>query len=320
MKVECPSCQTTYNLPDDKVGPEGSNVRCGVCRHVFHVDPPTPDDFPGFGESGMAPGWPMDADEDGGRAAADFADHLDAERKKDRFDDASVSSSDFASIDFGKTKYKSEQGSKARTLVLGALVGLLALTGIAGTAAYFFEFWPFAKKAAAPLMDSAAQVETPPAKDAAKQPPQDFKDSLAFDGWRFDFVENEKMGSPGKPMKLLVIEGKVVNRSPATVGQVSITATLLDAKDVPVVNKVFLAGTKATYHELRNFSREDLENKLTSKTEMATFNYAVKPGDEIPFMVVFYDPPQNLKNFSLRINDYMQVDTSQAGQQSAPKK
>ena len=34
MKVTCPNCKTTYNLPDDKVHP-GAKLRCTVCRQVF---------------------------------------------------------------------------------------------------------------------------------------------------------------------------------------------------------------------------------------------------------------------------------------------
>lgn len=34
MKVTCPNCKTTYNLPDDKVRP-GAKLRCTVCRQVF---------------------------------------------------------------------------------------------------------------------------------------------------------------------------------------------------------------------------------------------------------------------------------------------
>ena len=88
MKVECPSCHTKYNLPDDKVGPEGANVRCSLCRHVFHVEHPPTEDFPGFGESGADAGWPVDAHEEPARD--DFAAQLDEERQKDQIGRAHV--------------------------------------------------------------------------------------------------------------------------------------------------------------------------------------------------------------------------------------
>src|SRR5512145_1974522 len=103
MIVECPSCQTKYSLPDDRIGPDGANVRCSVCKHVFHVDAPEEDDFPGFGDSGATPSWPVDGlDEELAQ------DKETAGRKKDPFDDASLSSADFTSIDFGKTEKSSQ--------------------------------------------------------------------------------------------------------------------------------------------------------------------------------------------------------------------
>jgi len=50
MIVQCPNCKAKYNLPDQKVGPDGAKLRCGKCKHVFHagktaakaVPPPPP--------------------------------------------------------------------------------------------------------------------------------------------------------------------------------------------------------------------------------------------------------------------------------------
>ena len=39
MIVTCPECATKYNLPDDKISPSGSRVRCTKCTHVFTVTP-----------------------------------------------------------------------------------------------------------------------------------------------------------------------------------------------------------------------------------------------------------------------------------------
>lgn len=41
MKVTCPNCKTTYNLPDGKARP-GVKLRCTVCRQVFTL--PQPED------------------------------------------------------------------------------------------------------------------------------------------------------------------------------------------------------------------------------------------------------------------------------------
>lgn len=40
MIVTCPNCQTRYNLPDAKVPPGGTKVKCSKCAHVFKAEAP----------------------------------------------------------------------------------------------------------------------------------------------------------------------------------------------------------------------------------------------------------------------------------------
>jgi predicted Zn finger-like uncharacterized protein len=290
MKVECPSCQTKYNLPDDKIGPEGATVRCSLCKHVFHVDAPQTEDFPGFGDTGAESVWPVQSEEEA--ASGGFADHLESERKKkDPYDQGVVSSTEFTSIDFGQPE-KAKGGASSRNMLLGVVLGLVVLLGIGGSAAYFFEFWPFAKKPATSAMENAP---TPAA------PAKDYSAQLPFESHTNYFVENDKVG------KLFVIEGKLVNRSPVEVGRVSIEATLLDAKEAPVVSKVVTAGPKASNFELKTLNKEDLDSRLESRQEILLYNNKVKPGEEIPFMVVFTNIPDTVRNFSLKLKDYFEV-------------
>lgn len=37
MIVRCPECETAFNLPDNKITPRGSKVRCSRCSHTFRV-------------------------------------------------------------------------------------------------------------------------------------------------------------------------------------------------------------------------------------------------------------------------------------------
>ncbi len=39
MIISCPQCSTKYRVSDQKVKPEGTNVRCTRCGHVFVADP-----------------------------------------------------------------------------------------------------------------------------------------------------------------------------------------------------------------------------------------------------------------------------------------
>jgi predicted Zn finger-like uncharacterized protein len=40
MIVTCPNCETSYNLPDEKVPASGAKVKCSKCAHVFKVEVP----------------------------------------------------------------------------------------------------------------------------------------------------------------------------------------------------------------------------------------------------------------------------------------
>lgn len=42
MIVTCSNCSTKYNLPDEKIAPGGSKVKCSKCGHLFKVTPPAP--------------------------------------------------------------------------------------------------------------------------------------------------------------------------------------------------------------------------------------------------------------------------------------
>lgn len=46
MIVACPNCESKYNLPEDKIAPKGSKVRCARCKEVFTVKPPAAEPAP----------------------------------------------------------------------------------------------------------------------------------------------------------------------------------------------------------------------------------------------------------------------------------
>lgn len=39
MQIECPHCQTTYDLAETAIGPQGRQVRCARCKSVWHAMP-----------------------------------------------------------------------------------------------------------------------------------------------------------------------------------------------------------------------------------------------------------------------------------------
>ncbi|MBB4303583.1 putative Zn finger-like uncharacterized protein [Rhodobium orientis] len=43
MKISCPTCATSYSLPDEAVGPDGRDVRCNRCGMIWRVDREEPE-------------------------------------------------------------------------------------------------------------------------------------------------------------------------------------------------------------------------------------------------------------------------------------
>lgn len=46
MHVECPSCETSYDVADSAIGPKGRKLRCGKCSLVWHISLPEPQPEP----------------------------------------------------------------------------------------------------------------------------------------------------------------------------------------------------------------------------------------------------------------------------------
>ena len=49
MKITCPECSTSFDVPVAMIGPGGKRVRCAHCGHVWLQEPtPEPGAFGGF--------------------------------------------------------------------------------------------------------------------------------------------------------------------------------------------------------------------------------------------------------------------------------
>ncbi len=117
------------------------------------------------------------------------------------------------------------------------------------------------------------------------------------------FVDNEKIG------KLLVIEGKVVNRSKVSKKLIKIRATLYDKKGRVVSRKTLFAGNTLSLYQLQLFSQKEIDDALNSKIGILTKNSNVLPGQSVPFMVVFYNPPNRVSEFTLQITQALTIKT-----------
>ncbi|WP_308620444.1 zinc-ribbon and DUF3426 domain-containing protein [uncultured Desulfovibrio sp.] len=162
-----------------------------------------------------------------------------------------------------------------RRLWLAVLLLLLLAGAGAGGYLYFF------------------RGETPPSEaDIAKK-----VELLTMRNVRQYNVLNEKVG------KVFVIEGRVVNEFPEPKELIALEGAIYDKDKKPLAVKKQLAGTQLSLFQLQVLSEKEMESFLNNKVEILTNNTNVLPGAEVPFMILFYDPPDDVAEFGVKIVD-----------------
>lgn len=311
MIVICPSCSTKYNLPDDRARP-GAKLKCTLCKSVFPIESATPpsDGAPDFdsvmGNAGLggpdaafggdAPAQPS-GDMPGDTPATGNGAELDhgpfdvtvnpdadpaAARKRGRADDDGPDVSDIIGSMKGYNLDDAPPAVPPKKYgwpVIAGFVAVLLAVGVAVTLR-LTGFWPGEKP-----------VETPP---PVVNGTEQIK-NIALRNYRQYYVNNEKVG------QVAVIEGKVVNNFASPRELIKIEASLYDAAGAAVVTKQQLCGVTVSLFQLQVLGEQELETALNNKIEILTNNTNVPPGGEVPFMVVFYNPPASVAEFGVKV-------------------
>ncbi len=114
-------------------------------------------------------------------------------------------------------------------------------------------------------------------------------------------VLNEKLG------KVFVIEGRVVNEFPGPKEMIELEGAIYDKDKKPLAVKRQLAGTQLSLFQLQVLSEKEMESFLNNRVELLANNSNVQPGGEVPFMILFYNPPGNVAEFGVKIIDVKDV-------------
>lgn len=108
---------------------------------------------------------------------------------------------------------------------------------------------------------------------------------------------NEKTG------KIFVIEGKVVNEFPEPKDLIELEGAIYDANKNPIEVKKQLAGSQLSLFQLQVLTEKEMEAFLNNKMEILANNTNIPPGGEAPFMILFYNPPDDVSEFGVKIVD-----------------
>ena len=378
MIIGCPNCETKYNLPDDKIPPEGRKVKCSKCGHMFRAAPPpsTPEeevevlldetasaeppedssaDFDAAfeeavasqdedmgdemgeemgGEPGEPEGFPDEDEDESLGAVFDEVDQemapeeemdedekaLEAELAEETgeedldFEPAAeeeeslfpMDEDEGLSLDGGKKSKKGKKGKKkGRPLLVIFLLLLLLLA--AALVTFNMGLWnekdfindppvvelPFELPVKVPFLHGPqAQEPTGP----GESPTESIKYIQPVD-FRQYIITNEKAGP------VFVVEGKALNKFTTPKERIKVRVTLFDAQGQVLASQEQLCGNTLSLFQLQVQSEAEIVDALNSQAGIYANNSYIKPGETTPFMLVFFDPPEAVEEYQIKIVD-----------------
>ncbi len=309
MNVTCPQCHTVYRLPDEKVRP-GAKLRCSVCRHIFTL--PLEDRATSSAEyardaerkensrdgglelsgssgrraenSGAVDGLSLGGEgSSGGRLALSMdEDRNGAGRSSDR------RRAEGLSLD-GAGSFGGLEMPRRKRSVLPRLMSFLFCLALAAGCGWMWEethYLDGLKTLVAPYLGLELADPSEPVSLVSKLELQDVRQYQ---------VKNEKVGT------LVVIEGKVRNNFPTPRELIRIEAELYDANGNMLISRQQLAGNSMSSFQLELLDQEELDKALNNKLDIVEANTNVLPGNEVPFTVIFVNPPSEASDYKVRI-------------------
>ena len=147
-------------------------------------------------------------------------------------------------------------------------------------------------------------------------PSNDTEDGgLNFSHYNSDFVQRKAGKAP-----LFVIEGKVTNNHAKPCHSIQVKGVLFNERGKRSDEETAYCGNILTKKELASASEESIRKRLQNPVGSNLSNFNIPPGKLIPFMLVFFDPPEKLSEFSIEIAGYtLQETASERTGRSVPR-
>jgi predicted Zn finger-like uncharacterized protein len=99
--------------------------------------------------------------------------------------------------------------------------------------------------------------------------------------------------------QLFVIEGNVTNATDRPMSFIKLTANISDNNNNLIASRTFYAANILTDDELRTLTSDQINSKINNEMGQSLKNFNVAPKTSLPFMVVFFDVPDNLTSFTV---------------------
>jgi len=316
MIVQCEKCGTKFSLDDSLIKPNGSKVRCSLCKHVFTVFSPEEELF----EEAQTVAVRRDQLEDtltldsspvawAGKSLeeAEFEEVFEEstedvekfeavspedlhELLKDEVPASEPAVREYREEETGwaameqerpREAVKTKTIAKRKSPILLILLLLILCIIAAGAAIYVW----------APEMipDSLSMLKSEDKKEAADLGIR----RLSFQEVKGSFVESEGIG------QLFVISGNVRNDYSKSRSFILIKGSILDDSGKVVKKKLVYAGNPLTEKQLETVSLEEMERAMKNRYGADRQNVDVQPGSAVPFTIVFEELPEDLGEFTV---------------------
>jgi len=187
-----------------------------------------------------------------------------------------------------KTSRSRKRGRQMNLRRLGIAVALCLLA-----ASVFFLGWFIWKEVRGKIGEFAGKAVSALHSDAEE------KKKLQFSGLRHEFVSRGK-----KERAWFVIEGKVTNNHAKACHSVQVKGVLFDERGKQAAEKTAYCGNVLKKEELQSYPPERIEKALQNVYGAGLSNFDLEPGRAIPFMLVFFEPPEKVSEFSVEIADF----------------
>ena len=267
MIVRCESCGTKFKVDETKLKKPVNKVRCSRCKHIFTVKlEPEPEDemviLDPESESELT-------EEPIRKTIREELSHLPDEEKSHSRPISEPPSPRIPRQP--RTSRTKPPVARSKVFVLVAMPILL----IALAFGYYFYAKPTEKAI------KTTRKEIPPVTISSK--------TEAY------FIENVNVG------QMLVVQGEVTNKGNYPISFVMLEGKIYGPDNKVLLNQRFYAGNILTKDELTQLPASEIQARMLHREGNNLSNVHIKPGDKVPFMVVFYNLPpiEELTDYSV---------------------
>ncbi len=121
---------------------------------------------------------------------------------------------------------------------------------------------------------------------------------------QFSDLNDYRFNRGKKGPSVFIIQGKVTNNYESTCHAIEVKAILFDEKNKKIAEKTGYCGNILKKKEIKSYSQKKINKILKNPKGSTKQNANIKSGQSIPFMVIFFGPPEKEFEYSIEILKY----------------